>query len=221
VSNELLTSAKKSHPKPNFKHCPYRKCEPSQTRVPQSIKRQGNHQNGKRDKVVFHWETNILIASSNRPNASSFQASGRVFPLPRKNCQRVPRQSSDICLRLAPTLLKPCPYTQVRHSGMDCRNPRLHGCHHKGGLWTEVEQRRSSCRGYREVLSSPSMALDTRFPAGMTTFVYIGMCLTPLDIPIGHKEKQRKPFQNHSLYLTIKAQFILMRSSCIPAKTSL
>jgi hypothetical protein len=40
------------------------------------------------------------------------------------------------------------------------------------------------------------MALDTRFPAGMTTFVYNGMCLTPLDIPISHKEKHRKPLPN-------------------------
>jgi hypothetical protein len=43
-------------------------------------------------------------------------------------------------------------YTQVRHSGRDCRNP-----------------------GYRDVLSLPSRALDTCFPAGMTTFVHKGM----------------------------------------------
>ncbi|MGR8953513.1 MAG: hypothetical protein ACU83V_14035 [Gammaproteobacteria bacterium] len=48
--------------------------------------------------------------------------------------------------------LMACPYTQVRHSGMDYRNP-----------------------GYRDVLSSPSMVLDTPFPAGMTIFGYNGM----------------------------------------------
>jgi len=35
---------------------------------------------------------------------------------------------------------------------MDCRNP-----------------------GYKDVLGLPSLALDTRFPAGMTAFVYNGM----------------------------------------------
>jgi len=38
---------------------------------------------------------------------------------------------------------------------MDCRNP-----------------------GYKDVLGLPSLALDTRFPAGMTAFVYKGMALT-------------------------------------------
>ena len=43
-------------------------------------------------------------------------------------------------------------YTQVptghRHSGRDCRNP-----------------------GYMDVCSLPSLALDTRFPAGMTSYL--------------------------------------------------
>lgn len=41
-----------------------------------------------------------------------------------------------------------CSYTQVRHSDRDCRNP-----------------------GYREVISLPSLKLDTRFPAGMPQMV--------------------------------------------------
>ncbi|MDO8843156.1 hypothetical protein [Methylicorpusculum sp.] len=34
-----------------------------------------------------------------------------------------------------------CPYTSIRHSDRDCRNP-----------------------GYREVISLPALALDIRFP---------------------------------------------------------
>ncbi|MGZ8159348.1 MAG: hypothetical protein ACXWT1_15960 [Methylobacter sp.] len=51
--------------------------------------------------------------------------------------------------------LNPYLYTQLRHSGRDCRNP-----------------------GYRDVSGLPSLALDTRFPAGMMAFVNKGMGLT-------------------------------------------
>jgi hypothetical protein len=59
-------------------------------------------------------------------------------------------------------------YTQLRHSGRDCRTT----------AWMqEVEQRREQLPnpGYRDVSGLPSLALDTRFPAGMTIFVYKGM----------------------------------------------
>jgi len=65
---------------------------------------------------------------------------------------------SDQVQSFTPQALSPYPYMQIRHSGIpsgaqvDCRNP-----------------------DYKDVLSLPSMVLDTRFPAGMTAFMYKGM----------------------------------------------